>query len=78
MVEVRKVISECSHILKTLPLKNALFVMNPGPPLLYGLSKVHKPSMRVRPVVSYVSAPTYLLAKFLDRWFKSVVDFVSP
>jgi len=62
-----KVISECGHILKTLPLKNALLVMNPGPPMLYGLPKVHEPSLPVRPVVSYVSAPTYLLAKFLDR-----------
>ena len=34
--------------------------------------------MPVKPVVSYVSAPNYLLAKFLDRWFKSVVDFMPP
>ena len=44
----------------------------------FGLLKVHKPGILVRPVVSYELAPTYLPAKFLDRWFKSVVDFVSP
>ena len=33
--------------------------------------------MPVRPVVSYVSAPTCLLAIFLNCWFKSFVDFVS-
>ena len=32
----------------------------------------------MRPVVSFVSFPTYFLAKFLDRWFKSRVDFESP
>ena len=46
--------------------------------MLYRLPKVHKSGMPVRPIVSYVLAPTYLLAKFLDRWVKSVVDFVSP
>ena len=54
VAEVRKVISECGHILKTLPLKNALLVMNPGSPMLYGPSKVHKPGMPIWPVVSYV------------------------
>mgnify|MGYP000966245262 CR=1 FL=1 len=43
--------------------------------MLYGLPKVDKTGIPLRPVVSYVSAPTYLLAKFLDRWFKSTTDF---
>ena len=32
----------------------------------------------MRPVVSFVSSPTYALVKFLDRWFKSRVEFESP
>ena len=78
VAEVRKVIGWCCHILKTLPIRKSLLVSNPAPPMLYGLPKVHKPNMPLRPVVSYVYAPTYLLAKFLDRWFKSFADFTSP
>ena len=32
----------------------------------------------MRQVVSFVSAPSYLLAKFLDNWFKQVTCFTSP
>ena len=76
--DVRRMIGECGRIIKTLSLKNAFLVMNPSPPMLYGLPKVHKTGMPLRPVVSYVSTPTYLLAKFLDRWFKSTTDFTPP
>ena len=52
--------------------------MNAGLLMLYGFPKVYKPGMPVRPIDSYVSAPTYILAKILNRWFRSVVDFLSP
>lgn len=29
----------------------------------------------MRPVVSYVSSPTYKLAKYLDTWFKNLTNF---
>ena len=32
----------------------------------------------LRPVVSFVSFPTYTMAKFLDHWFKSRAEFESP
>ena len=59
-------------------MKKALLVPNPTPPLLYGLPKVHKVNTPMRPVVSFISSPTYLLAKFLDRWFKAYIGFESP
>jgi hypothetical protein len=35
------------------------------PPRLYGLPKIHKESVPLRPIVSNIGAPTYQLAKFL-------------
>ena len=32
----------------------------------------------MRPIVSYVSSPTYRLAKYLDIWVKNRVNFISP
>ena len=36
-------------------------------PLLYGLPKVHKPAVPLRPIVSFVHSPTYQLSKHLAR-----------
>ena len=35
------------------------------PPRLYGLPKIHKEGVPLRPIVSNIGAPTYQLAKFL-------------
>ena len=76
--EVRRVINSSNVIIKNESVRRALLVPNPTPPLLYGLPKVHKEHIPMRPVVSFVSSPTYYLAKFLDRWFKSRIEFVPP
>ena len=34
-------------------------------PMLYGLPKVHKPDVPLRPIVSFMSSPTYELSKLL-------------
>ena len=36
-----------------------------GVPRLYGLPKIHKPDVPLRPIVSFVLSPTYELSKFL-------------
>ena len=36
-------------------------------PLLYGLPKVHKPQIPLRPIVSFLQSPTYELSKHLSR-----------
>ena len=40
-------------------------------PLLYALPKIHKPEVPLRPIVSFVTSPTYALSKHL-------VDILSP
>ena len=44
-----------------------------GVPRLYGLPKVHKPDIPLRPIVSFVSSPTYTLSKFLAYLLSPIV-----
>jgi hypothetical protein len=37
------------------------------PPRLYGLPKIHKPGVPLRPIVSTIGSPTYRLAQHLAR-----------
>lgn len=37
------------------------------PPRLYGLPKIHKTNIPLRPIVSNIGSPTYTLAKFLTK-----------
>ncbi|KAG8235755.1 hypothetical protein J437_LFUL015376 [Ladona fulva] len=45
----------------------------PAPPRLYGLPKVHKPGTPLRPIVSAINAPTYLLAKYLAKLLAPII-----
>lgn len=54
-----------------------LIPMNPRPPEMYGLVKLHKEDHPMRPVVSYVNSPSGILSKFLNHKFKELSNF-SP
>lgn len=49
--------------------------MNPHPPLLYGLPKIHKTPLKIRPVVSYIGTPVYKIAQKASKIFKSTTGF---
>lgn len=49
--------------------------MNPLPPRLYGLPKLHKPNIPIRPVVSYNSAPAYKLTHKVNQILRDTVNF---
>lgn len=49
--------------------------MNPRSPFLYGLPKTHKENIPIRPVVSYIGAPTYELAKYLNNLLRTKSSF---
>lgn len=49
------------ELTKTLTPKESL------PPRLYGLPKIHKESLPLRPIVSNIGSPTYQLARFLSK-----------
>ena len=40
---------------------------NTKAPRFYGLPKIHKPDMPLRPIVSTIGSPTYSLAKFVTK-----------
>ena len=42
-------------------------------PLLYGLPKVHKPAVPLRPIASFVHSPTYQLSKHLSQILSPLV-----
>ena len=44
---------------------NRLRCSVPQPPKLYGLPKLHKPNIPMRPIVSFCGSPTYQLSKYL-------------
>ena len=50
--------------------------MNNHAPRLYGLMKLHKPNVPIRPVVSFVQSPSYKLAKFTKKIFCNVSKFI--
>jgi hypothetical protein len=50
-----------------IPEEEAKKLIRPAsfPPRLYGLLKIHKKGVPLRPVVNCVASPTYALAKYL-------------
>ena len=75
--EVRKLINGIKVVVKKVPAIKSILEPNPIPPRLYGMPKLHKPGVPMRPVVSFIGAPSYKLAKFVDRWIKAMVDVTS-
>ena len=53
---------------------NRLRCSVPQPPKLYGLPKLHKPNIPMRPVVSFSGSPTYQLSKYLTNVLKPLTD----
>lgn len=51
----------------SVELKDRLIPSYSNPPQMYGLPKVHKPDLPLRPIVSSLEAPTYNLAKEMAR-----------
>ena len=41
---------------------------------LYGLPKLHKPNIPMRPIVSFCGSPTYPLSKYLTNVLKPLTD----
>ena len=46
----------------------------PQPPKRYGLPKLHKPNIPMRPIVSFCGSPTYQLSKYLTTVLQPLTD----
>jgi len=53
---------------------NRLRCRVPQPPKPYGLPKLHKPNIPIRPIVSFCGSPTYQLSKYLTTVLKPLTD----
>lgn len=63
------------EVIFTAKEKYRLINMNPMPPKLYGLIKVHKEGNPIRPVVSYINSPLRQMAIELNKIFKNLTNF---
>ncbi|XP_064468708.1 uncharacterized protein LOC135382970 [Ornithodoros turicata] len=69
LVQRLRQLRECGSISDTVYKR--LFSSDGATPRAYGLPKVHKPDVPLRPIVSFTGAPTYQLSRFL-------VELLSP
>jgi len=63
--EIRKVLNHCTQTVT----KNQIWKyvnMNPSPPTLKGLPKIHKTNIPIRPIINWRNAPAYHLAKLIS------------
>jgi hypothetical protein len=68
--EIRRTINECN---KSFNNSNKWKYVNlkPEAPKIRGLIKIHKPGMPIRPIVNFINAPSYKLAKLLTNKLKT-------
>ncbi|XP_026747573.1 uncharacterized protein LOC113508689 [Trichoplusia ni] len=58
-------VNKLLHIIGDKELVAQLRPLNPTPPKIYGLPKIHKSNWPLRPIVSQIDAPTYKLSRHL-------------
>jgi hypothetical protein len=62
--KVQKLLSKHKTVLPT-DIEHKLTPCHSRPPHLYGLPKIHKPDIPLKPIVSSVGSPYYALSSFL-------------
>ncbi|CAG9836786.1 unnamed protein product [Diabrotica balteata] len=72
---------EISHAIKQSDLsdevKKSIVPKNSICPRIYGLPKIHKDNVPLRPIVTTINSPTYKLAKYLSNQFKTYTGRTS-
>lgn len=72
-----KALLKSTNVLFTDLEKYHLTEMNPRPPRLYGLLKIHKDNAPIRPLVSHIGCPAHKLAKKLCEIIVNLTGFES-
>ena len=77
-----KVMKDVSKIIKNSSLddstKKKLIPRNDILPRIYGLPKIHKIGVPLRPIVNTIGSPTYLLVKFLAKKLLPLFKILLP
>lgn len=63
---------ENSNLISPETAKN-LKINNAHPPRIYGLPKLHKPDIPLRPIVSSIQSPLYKLSKYLSNTITNII-----
>ncbi|XP_043263261.1 uncharacterized protein LOC122403673 [Colletes gigas] len=58
----------------SLEISKSITSTEPQPPKLYGLPKIHKDNIPLRPIVSAINSPTHNLAKYLCRVLQPLTE----
>ena len=73
----KKIIAEVTKTIKNSSLdentKKKLISKDTLVPWIYGLPKIHKDGVPIRPIVNTIGSPTYYLAKFLAKKLRALV-----
>ena len=73
-VQINEAINKCNNIFN----KQTIWYMkqiNPQPPQLTGLPKIHKENAPIRPLINYQTSPGYKAAKILEKYIKNNIKF---
>lgn len=68
-------IKVCDNLLKEFNAPKNLISSNPAMPRLYGLPKIHKDGIPIRPVVSYTNTPVSVISSFVYNLIKNLTNF---
>lgn len=68
----KQALKDCKNLIHNDRLRLKLTVSNPVLPKLYCLPKIHKVGIPMRPIVSGINCPTYLLSKWLVDEFSKL------
>ena len=71
---MKSVLNKTKYII-TNDEKKYLKMIDPKAPRLRGLPKIHKDDMPVRPLVDFTSAPSYKIAKKIDKILRQYIVF---
>ncbi|XP_050498525.1 uncharacterized protein LOC126886857 [Diabrotica virgifera virgifera] len=74
ITNLKNTLSKHKDFLQLHKTKEKTFILsNPQIPRLYGLPKIHKPNVPMRPVVSFYNTPVVTLSKFINSILQSTI-----
>ena len=73
----KEILTVINSINSLKPLCKKLIESNPLTPRIYGLTKIHKDGVPIRPIFNTIVGPMYLLTKFLAERFKPLVGRID-
>lgn len=78
LVKFKSIVNKTQPTFSSFGVSKYKFLpINPSVPKLYGLPKIHKPNIPIRPVVSFCGSPCYRLASWFNEFFLQITNFES-